>query len=1161
MLVDAILDAMDKYPDSAAVVRHGLHALCTCIQAQEDAAWGSAQMTRSIQCLMTLAADPRPKIRKVAQNMLGNLISGEGGSKAAKSHLEGRTVHFCGQAFKACTSANLVTSQHLLGLAKDLAPSLSPKPSSHLIQHVTELLAIENNAMFAQVASTLAVILRQGDTSAVSSKTFGSILKNAMEREPMLGSAGNSNSEVQEAYVNFIAAILEKYTKVDEAACAEMVPAVFQSVSVYCSPSGSDTLPVAAADILCQLIDVFVPAETAKVSKSVREMISVTESLLLKKFQPNFHCTLPVAHSFFNRMRSASLPALNKVLEKMVTLVPWTTSLSGAAQEQLDAALGAAILYVGPEGLLKVCPIFDPSSGEISLSNKKNRTWLFPVLKKHVRGASLAFYCQNLLPAADALRNQAIQADEQGRPVEAKNFINISEQIWGLLPSFMTDCSDLPESLPGLAKRLGVTIESEPSLRMTCCAAIVAAVRSSRGALEHDDATGGGGDADMESESEEEGGGSSAEPRHQPRLSKEAGQANCTALSTYAKNFLPILFNVAAQTPVPQRPQVLDAIEAYVSITDQARISQFFTNVMKKLLSASAGEGDSAMDTDEEKEEKKILLVDLAMALMPGIDDASADFLYKAAIPLLRDSAVGVQKRSYKLIQSMGVHHTAMIQTRLGDLCEALVAALPETAPGASKWRLRCLHKLVELLPIDEAYMKLLGGILGEVMLGTKQAARKSRDVSFAMLVCMAQRIDDPSNGGHLNDFFSMILAGLAGTTPHMISASILALSRLVYEYSARVQDLAPQLLESIMILLEHKSREIITSALGFAKVISVSLPHDMLRRYLKPMVESLLLWSADSRNRFRLKVKVVLERLVRRLSYEEVLEATPVQHHALIQNIQKKIKRSKAKKKAGAAGDDEMGDYDEGAEAERGAKVKGGYEAALYGDEEVEEESDDEDGEEGGKRGGGGGHQYGAQGRRGLGSGMGVSAGGVGDGKGARAVPQNVGGFAASQDGRPVIVERMEEEDRVGGKKRRRQDEEAYSIVGDVDKEAKERLAEQEGMKEATAAHHGGLATQAAATQGKNSRSWDQAPTLKRRKKQQAPSKVLGMSEFAPKKNATGGDQQRPNRPDPFAYMAFDKRMLNKRKKHQPTRSLKGVFNASKNQAKSLKKKAGGRG
>ena len=72
--------------------------------------------------------------------------------------------------------------------------------------------------------------------------------------------------------------------------------------------------------------------------------------------------------------------------------------------------------------------------------------------------------------------------------------------------------------------------------------------------------------------------------------------------------------------------------------------------------------------------------------------------------------------------------------------------------------------------------------------------------------------------------------------------------------------------------------------------------------------------------------------------------------------------------------------------------------------------------------------------------------------------------------------------------------------------------------------------------------------------------AQVLGMEEFVPRSKTTGGDQKRPGRPDPFAYVAFDKRMLNKRKKHQPTKSLKGVFNASKNAIAAVAKAKGGR-
>ena len=68
-----------------------------------------------------------------------------------------------------------------------------------------------------------------------------------------------------------------------------------------------------------------------------------------------------------------------------------------------------------------------------------------------------------------------------------------------------------------------------------------------------------------------------------------------------------------------------------------------------------------------------------------------------------------------------------------------------------------------------------------QVILGTKSGAAKSRDVAFRLLVCVAQRVDAAGGGAGdaagasgtgLGDVFSMLLAGLAGTTAHMVGAA-----------------------------------------------------------------------------------------------------------------------------------------------------------------------------------------------------------------------------------------------------------------------------------------------------------------------------------------------------------------------------------------------------
>ena len=48
-------------------------------------------------------------------------------------------------------------------------------------------------------------------------------------------------------------------------------------------------------------------------------------------------------------------------------------------------------------------------------------------------------------------------------------------------------------------------------------------------------------------------------------------------------------------------------------------------------------------------------------------------------------------------------------------------------------------------------------------------------------------------------------------------------------------------------------------------QVCAMRVPAEELDRQLPAMLQGLLLWAEDSKNKFRLKIRLVLERLVRR--------------------------------------------------------------------------------------------------------------------------------------------------------------------------------------------------------------------------------------------------------------------------------------------------------
>ena len=52
-----------------------------------------------------------------------------------------------------------------------------------------------------------------------------------------------------------------------------------------------------------------------------------------------------------------------------------------------------------------------------------------------------------------------------------------------------------------------------------------------------------------------------------------------------------------------------------------------------------------------------------------------------------------------------------------------------------------------------------------------------------------------------------------------MMSATVMALARLLFEFAGRLKGSVPRLLPAVLMLLRTKSREVVKSVLGFVKV------------------------------------------------------------------------------------------------------------------------------------------------------------------------------------------------------------------------------------------------------------------------------------------------------------------------------------------------------
>jgi ribosomal RNA-processing protein 12 len=138
-----------------------------------------------------------------------------------------------------------------------------------------------------------------------------------------------------------------------------------------------------------------------------------------------------------------------------------------------------------------------------------------------------------------------------------------------------------------------------------------------------------------------------------------------------------------------------------------------------------------------------------------------------------------------------------------------------------------------------------------------------------------------------------------------MQSAATMALARLLYEFSAQLVSTVPELLPAVFALMRGGHREVVKAALGFVKVAAVRLPQVELANQLADMVPALLACNddEDGYNRFRSKVKVVVERLVKRCGYGAVEAVTPQAHMALLSHMKKEEFRNEKRRKASIAG------------------------------------------------------------------------------------------------------------------------------------------------------------------------------------------------------------------------------------------------------------------
>lgn len=371
-----------------------------------------------------------------------------------------------------------------------------------------------------------------------------------------------------------------------------------------------------------------------------------------------------------------------------------------------------------------------------------------------------------------------------------------------------------------------------------------------------------------------------------------------------------------AKTEKGQQLHVLgEAICSLCRIVNRSFLQGLFKKLMHRLL--------EEIQLETPSEEKLCAYFALSQSLVKSgvLQENSIAFLFRAMKPALRDGNHGPRstKRAYKLLAEICEQHSSFFSesTRLEELSSLLNETAGSSQVAARYMRLKCISRVVEGLEttaMAPAVLDKILAVMSEVLLCLKDSNGKTRNAAYELLLAISTKND-------YNTMLRLLTAGLAAETPHMRSATVMALSRVVYEFvgeKEEVQASLEPLLRTVLCLLAEDSREVIGSVVSFVRVCVSAIPKEQLEPLLPELIGSLLKYH-KVKDRFRTKVKVILKKLVKRFGYDGLMQHVPKSEARLLTHMRKVDERMKRKKTARQiadtstkAGFDDLVDSDE---------------------------------------------------------------------------------------------------------------------------------------------------------------------------------------------------------------------------------------------------------
>jgi len=947
----------------APLLRPSIGCLEALLLAQDSAAWGLSDAEigprRAVAGLLNLSLDHRPKVRKRALEALKTVLA----SPPPTPSLDHPAAGMCAETAidslrglsekaalirknkRAAESTNDPALIHALQLVKAIAAASGGWPSSRL-ERLCELLldiARSGNDHLVRAVFDIFEMIFEGMADATASSKLPWLLEIITELRPP-----QTDTQLLPPWIAILSRVYDVSAQFDPDDTFYKLPDVFATVSQYLE-SPSHSIRTSASECLVSFLVNCVPSRilldlSVYDEKVILKLVKTVENLLSARYQAAWPEVFNVLSACYESLRWRAHPYLSDATKCVGDL---RAEEAFGGRKEADEVLGKAIRAMGPAAVLEILPL----NLERPTKTQPGRAWMLPLLRDFVANADLAHFKTELVPLGELMMRRALDLGAKDKTVESKIYETVVQQIWSILPGYCDLPLDLRVALDTpFAELISNMMYQHVELRLDICRALRMLVDSNR--------------AISSCEEEEE------DLVLQSRVSRDEAKRNIEHLSSFAGNFLAVLFNVYGQSMARTRGPVLQTINALLSITPMPALVGTFDSVCKFLGDSLAepvaqqGTGTSQPPGEQMPPSRQSLL-DLLIAMSLHLPRESFAALFEVAATVVsRNDDPQLQKKAYKLIPRIAESSVGReaLEERHDELYQLLLRTADEVSAPARRERLGAIAALLPLIP--DSSLHFIPSMLPEVVICCKEQNERARTAAFDILVLMGQRMKsaqglliDNSRVPHLPDdaaaveasieeYFTMVSAGLAGSTSHTISASITAMTRILYEFRADLDaQVLTDLVQTMDLFLTSNNREVVRSVLGFIKLCTVSLPLDLMLPRLPSLLPNLMLWSHEHHSRFRTKIKHLLDRMIRRFGFDTVNQYCPEADRKLIVNIRKSKDRNKRRKAAAVEADGESGE-EERQDRRRAGRFESEYDQALYSSDESDEAggSDDAD-------------------------------------------------------------------------------------------------------------------------------------------------------------------------------------------------------------------------